>query len=218
MSVILLDFGSGETCKNDKAEVRRMIDGLAAVDSHRHQVYVKWQLFTKVPAPVPPLDHEVYVYAVQYAAERDYMTSASVFDEYQLDFLLGLRAGGVPLPFVKLAARPRWYRLLEKIPRDVPVYLSLPNAAWRDCLTEMYPRAEPVRWLYCVPEYPASSTKYETLFGNNLCHGISDHTTDFRLFKEYEPMFFEKHFKLPDSTGLDSGDFAATPGQLREIL
>lgn len=218
MSVILIDMGSGETCKNDKATVHRMIDGLAEVDSHRHQVYIKWQLFTKVPAPVPPLEHEVYVDAVRYAAERDYMTSASVFDEFQLAFLLGLRDAGMPLPFVKLAARPRWYRLLEHIPRDVQVYLSLPNAAWRDCLMEMYPRAEPVRWLYTVAEYPANSTKYETLFGNNLCYGISDHTTDLRLFKQYEPLYYERHMKLPDSTGLDSGEFASTPEQLREIL
>ena len=195
-----------------------MIDGLAEVDSHRHEVFIKWQLFTRVPAPVPPLDHEVYVYAVRYAAERDYMTSASVFDEFQLAFLLGLREAGLPLPFVKLAARPRWYRLLEDIPRDVQVYLSLPNAAWRDCLTEMYPRAEPVRWLYCIPEYPANQTAYETLFGGNLHYGISDHSPDLRLFKEYQPLYYERHMKLADSTGLDAGPHASTPEQLKEIL
>jgi hypothetical protein len=215
MSLIILDFGSGETCKNDKSIVRRMINGLAEVDSRKYIVYIKWQLFTHVPAGVPALDHEVYLYAVQYARELGYLTSASVFDAMQLEYLLGF--AGYSLPFIKIAARPEKYKLLDKIPPGINIFVSIPRAGWRDYLAEMYPQHD-LHWLYCIPEYPANQNAYESLFGGNLSYGISDHSSDLRLFKEYEPRYYERHFKLPDSTGLDAGPFASTPEQLKAIL
>jgi hypothetical protein len=47
---------------------------------------------------------------------------------------------------------------------------------------------------------------------------ISDHTTSWDLFNKYNPEIIEWHYKLSDSIGLDAGDFARTPEQLKEVL
>ena len=212
MSIVIVDCGSGETCKNDKAIVRRMIDELAAVDKHNHQVLLKWQLFTRVPSSVPPLDHDVYDFAVKYAEEKDYLTFASVFDYPSLAWLIGYNP-----PALKIACRPYLYHMLKDMPRELPIYVSIADAGFAPLLKEMFP-GHTMRMLYCVPDYPAIQTKYETLFGYNLSVGISDHSPDLRLFKEYQPLWYERHYKLQDSDGLDAGQHASTPEQLAEIL
>lgn len=217
MSIIILDFGSGSTCRNDKAIVKRMIDELAKVDAHRATVYIKWQLFSSVPAPVPPLDHDVYAYAVNYALEHDYLTSASVFDEIQLEYLLRFR--GISLPFIKIACRPEKYRLITKMPYEIPIYVSVEGGLWSEYLKREHPeRVDWLKFLYCVPEYPAKQETYERLFGDLLHYGISDHSPDLRLYEDYTPRVYERHYKLADSTGLDAGSHASTPEQLKAIL
>jgi hypothetical protein len=217
MSVIIIDFGSGETCQNNKDIVKRMIDGFIEVDSHKHEIYFKWQLFSQVPAPVPPLEHDVYSYAVQYALKHDYLTGASVFDEIQLEYLLRFR--GYCLPFIKIACRPDKYRLLDKMPHEVPLYVSVENGLWVEFLRRMWPeRFDWIRPMYCVPEYPANQDTYERIFGGCLHYGISDHSPNLRLFEDWTPLYYERHFKLPDSTGLDAGVHASTPEQLKAIL
>lgn len=217
MSVVILDFGSGATCRNDKTIVKRMIDELIAVDTHKNEVYLKWQLFSRVPAPVPPLDHDVYAYAVNYALEHDYLTSASVFDEIQLEYLLHFR--GISLPFIKIACRPDKYRLINKLPHDIPIYVSVEGGLWDEYLRRWYPeRIDWMRFLYCVPEYPANQETYERVFRHLLHYGISDHSPDLRLYEDYTPRYYERHYKLPDSTGLDAGVHASTPTELSKIL
>ncbi len=212
MSQVILDFGSGETCKNDTAIVKRMIDELVAVDTHKHEILIKWQLFLRVEAPVPPLRHDVFYYAYQYAAELGYLTTASVFDYPSLSYLLDYHPAAL-----KIACRPYLYNLVRNMPRETPIYISVEDPNYGNLLRQMHPGFD-LRFLHCVPEYPASRTKYETMFGYQLSVGISDHTTDLQLFKEYQPMWFEKHYRLEDSTGLDAGAFAATPRELAEIL
>lgn len=215
MSKIILDFGSAETCKNDKAEVKRMLDALFAVDSHNHEVFIKWQLFLRVPSQMPPLDHDVFDYAYKYAADHDYCTFASVFDEPSLEFLLGYRRAH--LPAVKMACRPELYEMLRLIPRDLPVYISVSDPWWPTHLRKMFPMRE-YRFLYCIPEYPAQRSTYELVFGPHLEEGISDHTDNLAMYKEWQPVYYERHFKLPDSTGLDAGPHASTPEELGAIL
>ena len=60
--------------------------------------------------------------------------------------------------------------------------------------------------------------EYESKFGDKLHDGISDHTTNFDLFNKYQPKVYEFHFKLDGMTGLDAGDFARTPDQIRAWL
>ena len=210
--MIILDFGGGETCKNDEKIVKRMIDGLVAVDPREKEVIIKWQLFERVPAPVRPLMHDVFDYAYHYAAEKGYETTASVFDINNLRYLLKY-----DIPFVKIAARRKLYWLIKYVPKEISVVVSINTAALRDPLHKKYPNHNIIH-LCCIPEYPASRTKYETMFGFNLSYSISDHTTNFDLYHEYNPWFYERHYRLPDSTGLDAGPFASTPAELEAIL
>ena len=85
--MIILDFGSGATSKNDVTTVKRMIDELAAVDTGKHTIVIKWQLFTDCP-PNEPLEYRVFDYAYQYAKYLGYKTTASVFDMESLCYLL----------------------------------------------------------------------------------------------------------------------------------
>lgn len=209
--MIVLDFGSGETCQNDFGIVKRMIDELARVDSRKENVIIKWQLFHDVPAGCKPLGLGVFTRAYDYALDRHYFTTASVFDENSLKFLLNFN----PV-FVKIAARPKLYRLLDLVPKDVTTFVSIPPGFdEKKALMAQYPNMKP---LYCVPEYPASPTVYETAFGGNLSYSISDHTHDWYLRNKYRPLFHEVHYKLDDSTGLDSGPWARTARQLEEVL
>lgn len=219
MAQIILDFGSATTCKNSLVYVKRMIDELAKVDSRKHDVVIKYQLFEKeidslpdgtiLDPPVVPLKRDVFNYAYNYAASKGYKTTASVFDLPSLKYLLTY-----DIPFVKIANRPDIYWLGDEVPEDIPVYYSAGD-----------PTEEQVRgrgqdeFLYCVSKYPATVSAYEDTFPvGGLCYAISDHTTDFTLCHKYNPIIIEWHYKLSDSTGYDAGEFARTPERLKEVL
>ena len=206
MSTIIVDMGSGETCQNDKEIVAKMINGLAKVDTHKHKVIIKWQLFEKI-LNLKSLNHDVFDYAFNYAKRKGYQTTASIFDMWSMEYLLLY-----DIPFVKLACRKYLYKYLHTLERrDADVVVSISDLAQKTIIGQ-------ARHLCCVPEYPASRVKYESIFCGGLRVGISDHTKDFRLFKEYEPYYYEAHFKLPDSEGKDSGLWARTPEQWGGIL
>ena len=206
--MIILDFGSGNTCQNDFTIIRRMIDELKEVDTGKHEVVIKWQLFTDCP-PNEPLHRRVFNYACAYAYKKGYQTTASVFDADSLQFLLTY-----DIPFVKIANRPDLYWLAGEVPENIPVYYSVGDRFVEQDLGEGQDEI-----LYCVSKYPATVSDYEDTFpAGGLCYAISDHTTDFTLYHKYKPSIYECHYKLNDSTGPDSGDFARTPEQLREVL
>jgi len=214
--MIVLDFGSAETSKNDVAYVHRMIDELAAVDTMRERIVIKWQLFSSVPSGVPPLKREVFEEAEWYAYLKGYQTTASVFDEASLEYLLSYDIEPV---FVKIAARPHLYSLIEEIPEHIPVFVSVPNLAEREYVWENYAhRKGRLIIFHCIAEYPADPTVYETMYGRNLSYSISDHTPGLYLYQKYQPWYWEKHYKLADSTGRDAGSFAITPEELKAIL
>jgi hypothetical protein len=211
MAQIILDFGSGATCGNEHKYVEHMIDELRRVDTGRHEVIIKWQLFKDAP-PNTPLGTGIFEHAYNYAAYgvgRKYQTTASVFDADSLQFLLTY-----DIPFVKIANRPDLYWLAGEVPRKIPIYISVGNMDvcpdWAD--------AE----LLCVSSYPATVNDYEKSMHGDGWHvvttSLSDHTTDFTLYHKYKPEIYEVHYKLPDSTGPDAGEFARTPKQLSEIL
>jgi hypothetical protein len=89
MSLLIFDFGSGETCKNDKHYVKRMIDELLKIKTGRHEVMIKWQLFVSVPAPVKALDHDVFDFRFQICHGTGRAHVRIGFDKPSLDFLLG---------------------------------------------------------------------------------------------------------------------------------
>ncbi len=205
--MVIVDMGSGETCRNDWHVIAAMIYALADVDSGKQEVVIKWQLFGSLP-PLIPLSHNSYQLASQIAFDCGYKTTASAFDDASIAFLL---SEGVP--WIKIAARPHLYHYADDNP-DVQFVVSLPTVGYAN---EMAAKPN-VRVMYCVPEYPANPTVYETMFGGNLHVGISDHTSDFYLYHKYKPLVYEAHFKLPESKGADSGAWARTPAQWGEIL
>ncbi len=208
MSQFILDFGSGNSCLNRWNIAKRMIDSLAEIDSERKCI-IKWQLFLDCP-PNIPLHDMIFKNSYEYAEELGFQTTASVFDKRSLGFLLSF-----DIPFVKIANRKDLDWLIGEVPRKIPVIKSIgkPTEETFDMLSFG------VSSLSCVSRYPAGVEDYEGFFPKmQLAFGISDHTTDWTLYRKYQPEIYEVHFKLEDTTGPDSGTFARTPEMLREIL
>lgn len=200
--MIIFDFGSGNSCKNDLNTAREMIIELSKLNVPG--AIIKWQLFTEAGENVP-LSRDVFDEAYRFAGIYGLGTTASVFDEDSLLFLLKY-----PVPFVKLANNPKAHALLDKIPEQIRVIISTDDPEYKT-------KRKNTEVIYCVSKYPAKIDDY-TKFGHRLENGISDHTTDWTLFRKYQPEIYECHFKLKKSTGLDAGPFARTPEQVAEIL
>lgn len=211
--MFILDFGSGNTCKNDEDYIVRMIDELIEVDKtpESRRPVIKWQLFKKAGENVP-MTRDAFEFAYKYALRAGYKTTASVFDEESLKLLLEY-----DVPFIKIANQTELYQLLKKIPRGVPAAVSY-NPMSGVGPTE-YMNSIGDFLLACISKYPADVVSYEAVFSvGSLTSGISDHTLDWRLYEKYRPWNYECHYKLDDSTGLDAGLFARTPKQLSEVL
>ena len=216
MSQIILDMGSGNTCRNDVKIVRKMIDELNKVNTGKHEVVIKWQLFVNGGDNLM-LKRYVFGWAYEYARRKGYKTTASVFDISSLRHLLDYN-----IPFIKIACRPDLYDLIDEIPRKYKVYVSVPDMWWYEEMID-----DGGCLLCCVSEYPAKIQDYTNRFKERFAWDsglarplkyISDHTVGWNLFKKYEPYVIEKHYKLPESIGLDAGDFAVTAEDLKEIL
>jgi len=216
MSLIILDI-SANTHKNDWKYLKKMLDELKKVDTGKHEIIIKHQLFTKVGDNIP-LKHEIFEKAYNYAEKLGYKTTSSIFDKESLDYLLKF-----DVPFIKIANNRKLDYLIGEIPRKIPLYISYGNAEELQS-AETYNATR----LFCVSEYPATIESYEEAFDlqgyatyQQRCYvfyRISDHTTNFGLWYKYEPDIIEWHYKLEDSTGLDAGEFARTPAMLKEIL
>jgi len=217
MATVILDFGSANTHKNNWNYLKRMIDELKAVDTGKHEVIIKHQLFKEAGANIP-LDHDLFRRAYDYADLLGYRTTSSVFDEDSLDFLLQF-----DVPMVKIANRRDLDYLIGEVPRRIPVYVSFGNADTSYLKQILYQGN--IYSLLCVSQYPATMEDYEETFNNLLRntseykYGISDHTTNFGLWYRYQPQIVEWHYVLEHDPGnLDGGSFARTPEQLREVL
>ena len=217
MAQIILDISSN-THKNDESYYKRMIDELVKVDTRKHEVVLKWQLFEKA-GDNRVADVNLFCRMAIWAYhEYGYKTTASVFDRESLNNLIFVESlAGYELPFIKIANDRSLDWLIGEIPRRYKVYQSVNTPKlWNELLHWQYdvPKNEmaPVP-LYCVSKYPSLIDDYpcEPEF-------ISDHTVGLDLWHRNKPLIWEKHYKLPDSTGLDAGPFAITPEELRDIL
>jgi sialic acid synthase SpsE len=216
MAKIILDFGGGNTSKNDKAYIKRMYDELNAIDTGKHEIICKWQLFEEAGDNIP-LTHDSFDFAYQYGTSLGYKVTSSVFDKNSLDFLLGY-----DVPMIKIANNRSLDYLIGEIPRKIPICISIGEhesfVKYLNIDEFAFPLNGDVR-IFCVSNYPAKYDDYIAAFRPDQLHkGISDHTTDFSLFRKFEPKTIEWHYKLEDSTGLDAGEFARTPKQLQEVL
>jgi len=210
MSTIVLDMGSGASCNNDCGMIREMIDAVAAIDQHKHLVYLKWQMFEDIP-PNRHLSRHVFEYALGYAPGKGYHVGVSVFDAPSIDYVLSLR---YRFPFIKVAARPGLYWIVGRVPRNQKVAVSVPPGEG----LPMYFREGDVA-LACIPKYPARLFDYGVEdWKVSLHEGLSDHTVGWKLWERWHPEWYECHFKLPDAEGPDAGPWARTPQDLEAIL
>lgn len=204
--MIILDFGSANTCRNNYNYVRRMITELARLEPQK-EVIIKWQLFESAP-PNARLSRQVFDKAYVYARSLGFKTTASVFDVSSLDFLQTF-----DIPFVKIANSPASRAVIPLC--KIKTIQSVDKADDIIYTTEK-PYNEDL--MFVVSDYPADKQAYIDKFGDLLQYGLSDHTEDLELYNTYQPKVYECHYKLDDSTGLDAGPFARTPEQLRGIL
>jgi sialic acid synthase SpsE len=204
MKQIILDCGSGNTCSNDLSCVMQMIDSVPKLDGP--EIILKWQLFKEAGENIP-LERGIFDFAYAYGRARGFKTTASVFDFDSLYFLLQYG-----IPFVKIANNRQLDYLTGFVPRNIPIYLS-----WDGTDEPIYPFIDEL--LSCESKYPATIADYYTHFSTcELEDAVSDHTVGTELYRRYQPRIWEKHFKLPDSAGLDAGPFAITPAELEELL
>lgn len=201
--MIILDMGSGNTCQNDKAEIRKMIDAIYEVDQGNYAIVLKWQLF-KEALPNIPLTHECFEFAYQYGNDLGYQTTASVFDIESLEYLKRF-----DVLFIKIACRPDLYSLIKRCDKHSVIVSS-----------EDTERVSGADWqLACIRKYPASIHEYEQAFDADQLRYVSDHTVGWKLYHKYNPVVIEKHFVHERRAGNpDAGLFAVTPEELAEVL
>jgi sialic acid synthase SpsE len=234
MSQIILDISGGNTHKNNIEYAKQMIDEVVKIDTKKHEVIFKAQL--SLPDGINlPLEHDVFDYIYNYCASLGYKVTSSVADLESLKVLLQY-----DVPFVKLPNDRKLDYLIDYIPRGMKIYISVAVGSGEMVersgyyLTERYLHDEladkNMVFLDCVSKYPASKEDYflkytngGTYIGTEGVSGISDHTTDWELYKlvdiyDYAKSIWEVHFKLLESTGLDAGEFARTPESLVGIL
>lgn len=205
MRQIILDFGSGNTCLNDEATIRDMYDQLFLIDNKRYEIIVKWQLFEKAGANIP-LSRQSFDYAYHYGKGLGYQITASVFDRHSLDFLMTYE-----VPFIKIANNRKLDFLTKHIPEEKMIYISSNLPLYLERRKSTY------KHLWVISKYPSLVEDYEIFKLSQGCY-LSDHTMNFCLWHKYNPDIIEWHYKLEYSKGLDAGDFARTPAQLRSIL
>ena len=206
---IIIEFGSANTCKNNKKIVKEMYDELKRIDTNKHQITCKWQIFKNAGQNIP-LDKGIFDYAYNYGRELGYPVTASVFDLDSLRFLLQYE-----VPFIKIANNRKLDYLVGETLRNTHIYISCGSIEELK-FVKLFENITP---LLCVSNYPSTVESYEKTYGTYLSnYGISDHTTTFDLWNNYQPEIIEWHYKLPNSTGLDAGHFARTPEQLQEVL
>ena len=94
MSLFILDLGSGNSCRNDKNIIERMLKDIAEVDEGVNDIVLKWQLFKSAP-PNIPLEPEMFKYAYDMAERLCFETTSSIFDIESLRYLMTFK-----VPFV----------------------------------------------------------------------------------------------------------------------
>ena len=211
MSEIILDFGSANSCRNDEKVVKEMIDTIAGLDTHKHDITIKWQLF-EYSKNNQPLLFPVFDYAYEYAEEKGYKTTASVFDDSSYSFLLRHE-----IPFIKIANNVESAKQIVKIPQYYRVYSSF-SFPFRYQLNDVY--RDYIQ--FCVQsryDPPARRQDYEKMYRDwQLKTAISDHTVDWYLWDKYKPKYYECHFVLKHESWNPDSKVARTPKDMEKIL
>ena len=202
---IIIDIGSGNTCRNELRIVREMIDQIVKIDNHKHDIILKAQLFNESGDNIP-LYRSVFSEMYDYGKSKGYKVTASVFDIDSLKYLLHY-----DIPFVKIANNRALDWLIGEVPRKIHIYQSLsPKEYWQ------FRKEKNMVQILCVSKYPATIEDYRN--GLYFAEAVSDHTVGLELARRLKAQIYECHFALDDSTGLDSGPWAKRPEELKELL
>jgi sialic acid synthase SpsE len=181
-----------------------MIHAVSEVDPER-KFTLKWQLFKKAGDNIP-LAQSSFLTAYEIASKYGYQTTASVFDEESLNYLMKF-----DIPFIKIACVSELYPLIGLIPRRFSVIASIEH----EYAFVGYPG---IIKLACIRRYPADASEYLDNFKKALYKGISDHTTNWNLFRKYSPEIYECHFCIRhNNTDPDSSAYSRTPEDLKQI-
>lgn len=198
---VILDI-SANTHKNDIKYYMKMVDAIRRVDTGKHEIIIKGQLFNKAGDNIP---QGYRMFQQMISNSHPYKVTASVFDLQSLSWLM--RQG--ELPFIKIANNRKLDWLIGEIPRKIPVYRSVGSPD--ECIWD-----KEITNIACVSKYPATIDDYKKRW--SCADTLSDHTIGLELIKHYKPKVYECHFALEDSTGLDAGPWAKRVNELKEIL
>lgn len=203
--MIILDLGQGDSTQNDADYVRELIDSIPTSD-----VVLKFQLFEDIPG-LTPLEHNVFEFAYDYSRFKGLECTASVFDSPSIDFLQRY-----DVPFIKIACNTKWYPLIDDIDGRVPLIVSIDSHI--QLLSVATTHSEHyIGYISCVPNYPATYEEYRANFSKDMLYrGISDHTTDLELYREFKPAIWERHYAI-DDIGPDAAH-SIGPDEIREVL
>lgn len=196
---IVFDVGSGNLSHNEPGYFKRVCEMAADLFPMRKWVrtVLKAQLFKNEELGIP-LRFDVYKEFVREANKNGFMATASVFDAESLYEALSFS----PTPFIKVACINELYPLIGRVPRKVPVVVSVPTQDEWARLQTAFPD---IVLLCCVREYPANLFAYLGLFHSDfLMEGISDHSPtkdEFELLEAYTPRVYERHIALNETKG-----------------
>lgn len=200
--LLILEMQDGMMCKNDKDTVKMMIDKAIENKPDHIDLIFKWQMYTKIKTYVEiiPLKRDIFIYAYEYAKQCGYQTTASVFDEENLEFIKTF-----DVPFIKVACQTDLYDFRKKMWHLIdPDYNNIVSVENEDDYIRLLKDTHNTDMLSCIPKYPATIKDYEIAFSKmSLILGISDHTIGLDLYNKYKPRIFEKHYYVD---GLESWD------------
>ena len=180
--MICLDFGQGDSTKNDPTYIKNLMDTVP------QGVVIKFQLFVNHPV-LTALKPSVFYQAWVHGQQTGKPVTASVFDEASINVMRQ-----VQVPFYKIASHEKWYPLIDKCPDYAPIIVSVDShVRMLQLATENMTKH--MAFMCCVSEYPAEMEEYERLFTPMmLAQGISDHTTSTELYEKYRPILWERHY------------------------
>jgi len=212
--MVILDFGSGNTCKNDYEIIAEMYIKLARVvpPELREHFVVKWQLFLD-EQPNVMLTDDAYITAEAIGSWLGFKTTASAFDAKSIEFLMGS-----DIPFVKIANRTDLGKIAAHAENSgAKVYQSVPDVNSFYLLKRRHPDRQP---MCCISKYPAELVDYREMFtAEQLSDAVSDHTVGMELYARYKPKIWEKHYVLEhDKDNPDAGAFAFTPEDVLQFV
>ena len=216
--LIILDFGNGSEHGNDLKYIKKMIDKVIKLRAKTDkELIVKFQIWDHgnklIDERLKSTDIQIFNEAFYYGKDNGLKVTSSVFDKWSLQFVKQYDPR-----FIKIACIPELYYLTND--ENSKFVVSVPNYEWAN-----YFRLVSIPTMYAIRKYPAFELDYihliETLPEFDILDpaaNISDHTSNFSLYKKYQPNIYECHVCLEKKEGIFDNSFVRKLDDLKEIL